>query len=777
MPAWVSAPWRKPPMHCKRINSALKKPKLIYRCCLRWGCFTGDSQASAILDNLSALLLAATDEDAILARTTALARARVAGTGTSSGGGGEEGRSGTILPSVSEEEGAQVEQVAVAAATREVAYWLAVTSVLLALIDPHLPVTCLSRTAPGAAAADGGAGIHLPAPLAVVAGDARASMARAASAAAAKVQELQKRMGNTISGMQLLGKNLLMRRRGKGGEGGAAAQQPSGAVKPEGGDVGHLEQVLEQGAGTQEPEAAAAAGEVHVETSPSTITINVSEGPGSLPPMPAGSTSTIRSSSPSAGAMEPAAGLSVRSSSPAPPPVTASAALHPVQVTFRQQLDFLVQKAYVQMRDSLKRHVSAVLPGCVQQPVLPSSPWNSPARREGHLSGSGATEQQEGAAGGTRPSSGQPAAAEGGSMSGSGGGVALSSTSHGSQGSSPQQPWLDLISVLSSHLALLREAHVPRILIRCLYKQVVVGMGDGTVTFVDVQLFNQLLLRPECCSTSNARYLVEGLQLLDTWLTGCRATAQSGAAAAAAGAAAGRGQEAPGQGHLPGRAGTGPVVVAAGEELAMLVEDLRHIRQAAHFLILANKGALRLDDFITMCPALNVQQLYRLATTFWDDSPPPLPPPAATAQSAVLLAATEADAGGGGPAAEAAVNGADATSGEGEQDVVEGGGAAVLEEMKRRHSVANNGGLIVTFLLDEDSVPLIVQGTGGGGGGGGVVARQLLQVINEPRLHEGLTEGLPPALRSEDCPPQAFAFMIDDGGATSASSAGGASNA
>lgn len=49
--------------------------------------------------------------------------------------------------------------------------------------------------------------------------------------------------------------------------------------------------------------------------------------------------------------------------------------------------------------------------------------------------------------------------------------------------------------------------------------------------------------------------------------------------------------------------------------------------QASQFLVLANKGALRLDDIIAMCPALNVQQLYRLATTFWDDSPMPPPPP------------------------------------------------------------------------------------------------------------------------------------------------------
>lgn len=36
--------------------------------------------------------------------------------------------------------------------------------------------------------------------------------------------------------------------------------------------------------------------------------------------------------------------------------------------------------------------------------------------------------------------------------------------------------------------------------------------------FVDCQLFNQLLLRPECCSVGNARYALRGLKQLDTWI-------------------------------------------------------------------------------------------------------------------------------------------------------------------------------------------------------------------------------------------------------------------
>jgi hypothetical protein len=63
--------------------------------------------------------------------------------------------------------------------------------------------------------------------------------------------------------------------------------------------------------------------------------------------------------------------------------------------------------------------------------------------------------------------------------------------------------------------------------------------------FINCQLFNQLLLRPECCSASNARYVLRGLKQLDGWLlaehgstAGYAANTAATAAAAAAGAAA-----------------------------------------------------------------------------------------------------------------------------------------------------------------------------------------------------------------------------------------------
>lgn len=47
------------------------------------------------------------------------------------------------------------------------------------------------------------------------------------------------------------------------------------------------------------------------------------------------------------------------------------------------------------------------------------------------------------------------------------------------------------------------DNHVPKPLVQALFKQL--------FSFVNVQLFNQLLLRRECCSFSNGEYVKTGL--------------------------------------------------------------------------------------------------------------------------------------------------------------------------------------------------------------------------------------------------------------------------
>lgn len=131
--------------------------------------------------------------------------------------------------------------------------------------------------------------------------------------------------------------------------------------------------------------------------------------------------------------------------------------------------------------------------------------------------------------------------------------------------------WAAILGVLESALGTLREHHVPAFLVRKLYEQL--------FSFVNVQLFNQLLLRRECCSFSNGEYVKTGLAEVEIW----------------AGSA-------------------GRTWVGDGWEA------LAHIRQAVTFLVIHQKHKKSLQEITTdLCPVLTVQQLYRISTMYWDD--------------------------------------------------------------------------------------------------------------------------------------------------------------
>lgn len=70
--------------------------------------------------------------------------------------------------------------------------------------------------------------------------------------------------------------------------------------------------------------------------------------------------------------------------------------------------------------------------------------------------------------------------------------------------------WGNILGVLDILLAQLKEAHVPAFLVRKLFQQL--------FSFVNVQLFNQLLLRRECCSFSNGEYVKTGLAEVENWI-------------------------------------------------------------------------------------------------------------------------------------------------------------------------------------------------------------------------------------------------------------------
>ncbi|KAL0299089.1 UNVERIFIED_CONTAM: Myosin-11 [Sesamum radiatum] len=119
----------------------------------------------------------------------------------------------------------------------------------------------------------------------------------------------------------------------------------------------------------------------------------------------------------------------------------------------------------------------------------------------------------------------------------------------------PQQAliahWQGIVKSLGSFLDTLKANHVP-FLVRKVFTQI--------FSFINVQLFNSLLLRRECCSFSNGEYVKAGLAELETW---CRN--------------------------------------ATDEYAGSAWDELKHIRQAIGFLV------------------LSIQQLYRISTMYWDD--------------------------------------------------------------------------------------------------------------------------------------------------------------
>jgi hypothetical protein len=156
--------------------------------------------------------------------------------------------------------------------------------------------------------------------------------------------------------------------------------------------------------------------------------------------------------------------------------------------------------------------------------------------------------------------------------------------------------WQSIIKILTNSLNILKSNYVPAFLICKLFTQV--------FSFINVQLFNRygayyhllivlrtstmnscnicsisLLLRRECCSFSNGEYVKAGLDELEHW---CFWLTEEYAGSA--------------------------------------WDELKHIRQAVTLLILEEKHSRSLteitDDF---CPALSMQQLYRISTMYCDD--------------------------------------------------------------------------------------------------------------------------------------------------------------
>ncbi|KAH0643782.1 hypothetical protein KY290_035242 [Solanum tuberosum] len=191
---------------------------------------------------------------------------------------------------------------------------------------------------------------------------------------------------------------------------------------------------------------------------------------------------------------------------------------------FKQQLTACVEKIFGLIRDNLKKEISPLLGLCIQAPKI--------QRVHGGKS--------------TRSPGGIPQQA-------------------------PSSQWDSIIKFLDSFLSRLRGNHVPSFFIRKLTTQV--------FSFINISLFNSLLLRRECCTFSNGEYVKSGLAELEKW------------------------------------------IVNAKEEFAGTSwHELNYIRQAVGFLVIHQKRKKSLEEIRQdLCPALTTRQIYRISTMYWDD--------------------------------------------------------------------------------------------------------------------------------------------------------------
>ncbi|CAI0473412.1 unnamed protein product [Linum tenue] len=191
---------------------------------------------------------------------------------------------------------------------------------------------------------------------------------------------------------------------------------------------------------------------------------------------------------------------------------------------FKQQLTAFLEKIYGMIRDNLKKEISPLIGLCIQ------APRTSRAGLAKGRSQANAMAQQ-------------------------------TLIAH----------WQSIGRSLDSCLKTMRANYVPAFLVRKVFTQI--------FSFINVQLFNSLLLRRECCSFSNGEYVKTGLAELEQW---CHD--------------------------------------ATEEFVGPAWEELKHIRQAVGFLVIHQKPKKALKEITTdLCPVLSIQQLYRISTMYWDD--------------------------------------------------------------------------------------------------------------------------------------------------------------
>ncbi|CAI9260809.1 unnamed protein product [Lactuca saligna] len=136
----------------------------------------------------------------------------------------------------------------------------------------------------------------------------------------------------------------------------------------------------------------------------------------------------------------------------------------------------------------------------------------------------------------------------------------------------PSLRWQNIIECLNGMLHTLEEYNVPSVLDQKIFAQV--------FFYINVQLFNSLLLRKEKCTFSHGEYVKAGLAELELWCN-----------------------------HV------------TEEYSDSAWDELKHVRQAVGFLVIHQKSRITYNDLTNdLCSVLNIYQIHRICTHYWDDN-------------------------------------------------------------------------------------------------------------------------------------------------------------
>ncbi|KAL1545296.1 myosin-6-like [Salvia divinorum] len=148
---------------------------------------------------------------------------------------------------------------------------------------------------------------------------------------------------------------------------------------------------------------------------------------------------------------------------------------------------------------------------------------------------------------------------------------ALKNSPSPSAGESATRNWQSAIDCLNGLLSTLKDNFVPPVLVQKIFEQL--------FSYINVQLFNSLLLHKECCTFNSGEYVKTGLTEFELWY--------------------------------------GDTHEYAGSSL----DELKYVQQAVRLLIMQQKSELTYDDLTTeLCPILSSQQLYRICALYGDDN-------------------------------------------------------------------------------------------------------------------------------------------------------------